>query len=355
MDLSEFLDGSFQITEPDLMPRSDGLCLLYTGKIHSFHGESESGKSMILLWEATRLINQGESVLWMDMDSDPQEVISRLLSMGAEKESIRKYFDYRRPESPVAKKYLAFSQNVMAAICSQSYRMAVIDGVNDAINLFSGQTKGDPNDNFVEFSRRVIRRIADYTKAAVVVIDHVSKDKDNRGRFAIGAQAKMSQLTGAAYYVDVAEPFGREMTGEIRLFVAKDRPGGVRGKAGKAVKDRLQPVACVTVSNSDGITTLSIDEDLKAADPFENNADKAKRELDQLILTYIAEHGEHSTNELIAALGKRKTAVIASLKSLTEIGALRADERKRTSGGRPYLVYGVPADHSPEAADTPSG
>ena len=36
----------------DLLERTDGQCLLYPGLIHSFHGEPESGKSLIMQAEA---------------------------------------------------------------------------------------------------------------------------------------------------------------------------------------------------------------------------------------------------------------------------------------------------------------
>jgi hypothetical protein len=88
-------------------------------------------------------------------------------------------------------------------------------------------------------------------RAAVAVIDHVTKDSDSRGRFAIGAQAKMSGLTGAGYTVEVSETLGRGLRGVIVLRVGKDRPGHVRGQSGPMRKsDRTQEAACVIVDSS---------------------------------------------------------------------------------------------------------
>ncbi len=57
------------------------------------------------------------------------------------------------------------------------------------------------------------RQVAEQTGAAVVMIDHVTKDSESRGRFAIGGQAKLAGLTGAAYTVDVAHPLGTGCAG----------------------------------------------------------------------------------------------------------------------------------------------
>src|SRR5665811_288715 len=47
VDLSTYLDGSHKPVVPTLLARTDGVCLLYPGLIHSLHGESESGKSLV--------------------------------------------------------------------------------------------------------------------------------------------------------------------------------------------------------------------------------------------------------------------------------------------------------------------
>lgn len=76
---------------------------------------------------------------------------------------------------------------------ARPYDLAVIDGVTEAFAVF-GVSSVD-NDEVTTWGRQVPRKIAQRTGAAVVVVDHVTK---GRGRFAIGAQAKMSYLTGAS-------------------------------------------------------------------------------------------------------------------------------------------------------------
>ncbi|NEK47264.1 hypothetical protein GR250_39010, partial [Rhizobium leguminosarum] len=48
VDLSAILSGDYVAPRPTLLTRDDGVSLLYPGLTHSVHGESESGKSMVL-------------------------------------------------------------------------------------------------------------------------------------------------------------------------------------------------------------------------------------------------------------------------------------------------------------------
>ncbi len=56
----------------------------------------------------------------------------------------------------------------------------------------------------------------------------MTKSKDNRGNYAIGAQAKRADIDGVAIACDVSLPFGRGIDGALDLKVTKDRPGYVR-------------------------------------------------------------------------------------------------------------------------------
>lgn len=105
------------------------------------------------------------------------------------------------------------------------------------------------------------RRLAERTGGAVVLVDHVTKDSESRGRFAIGRQAKMAALDGAAYVVEVIEPLGVGMVGRVALRVGKDRPGQVRPHAGTWHKrDRTQEAAVVVIdSREPGRTVVTVE------------------------------------------------------------------------------------------------
>jgi hypothetical protein len=48
IDLSQIVTDNRERPTPTMMRRDDGQCLIYEGKSHSFHGESESGKSLVV-------------------------------------------------------------------------------------------------------------------------------------------------------------------------------------------------------------------------------------------------------------------------------------------------------------------
>jgi len=80
---------------------------------------------------------------------------------------------------------------------------------------------------FEMLPRRLARR-----GLPVLLTDHVTKDREGRGRYAIGAQHKLAAIDGAAYSLAVVRPFGRGLAGAALLTVTKDRPGYVRQAAG---------------------------------------------------------------------------------------------------------------------------
>lgn len=256
VDLTTYVDGTYQAPRPTIFTRTDGASLLYPGLVHSFHGESESGKSFIVQAEAVQLITTSHRVLFVDFESDPGSIAERLLLLGATPQQIAANFDYRNPD--LRPNATPAELEAWTHMLGESYDLAVVDGVTDALGLFGFSTK--ENDDIAAWMRLVPRNIAAQTGAAVVIIDHVTKDTENRGRFAIGGQAKMSGLTGAAYSVEVSKPLGRGLKGLIILKVAKDRPGYVRGISGPMDKHRMQEAARITVdSPTDGTPIVTID------------------------------------------------------------------------------------------------
>ena len=258
VDLGPYLDGTYVPPTPTLLPRTDGVHLLYPGLVHSLHGESESGKSLIMQSEIVRAITAGLPVLMLDFESDPGEVTGRLLTMGATPADIRAHFTYVRPEvSPSTGPDLDAYREVLG----KSYALVVVDGMTDALSVWTnGTASSSDNDALASFMRRFPRRLARKTGAAVVLIDHVTKDTEGRGRWAIGGQAKMNALDGAAYTVEVSQVPTVGARGVLVLRVGKDRPGQVRRHCGPFRKsDRTQEAARVVVDSTGPVTVVTVD------------------------------------------------------------------------------------------------
>jgi hypothetical protein len=249
LDLTQYVDGTFKPAQPSLMTRDDGVGLLYPGLVHSLNGESESGKSMIAIGETSIQLKAGHRVLFLDYESDPATVVDRLLKMGTPKNAITEHLHYAQPEvDPVTSTVHELHQ--WQQILSTEYTLAVIDGVTEALGTSSASSMD--NDEVAHWMRKVPRAIADHTGAATLLIDHVTKSRDTRGRFAIGAQSKLSSLSGAAYMVEPLEPIGVGMTGRLQVKVAKDRPGQVRAHSvGWDKTDRLAIIAEAVIDSTD--------------------------------------------------------------------------------------------------------
>jgi hypothetical protein len=208
-----------QFTDSQARPRqSDDGCAkaAHAYLVHSFHGESESGKSLVLQIHAAEQVMAGKKVLFIDFESDPGTVTGRLRTFGATSEAISKRFTYISPEVDPRR---PTERAAWKAMLTRRNSLAVVDGVTDSLGVFG--FKSNENDDISAWMRALSKTIATKTGAAVVIIDHVTKDRSARNRFAIGGQAKMSSLTGAAYTVEVTEVLGRSLRGVISLRVCQ--------------------------------------------------------------------------------------------------------------------------------------
>ncbi len=226
VDLGPILAGGTVTTPPQVWPRSDGVPLLYPGRCHSFAGEPESLKSWAAQAATAAELAAGQVSMYLDFEDTPEGVAGRLLALGVAADVIVDRFWYHRLDQP-----LGFDARdaLDAALAVASPSLIVVDGVTEAMALL-GLNPYD-NADVAKFWGLLPRRLA-ASGAAVVLIDHVVKDREGRGRWAIGAQHKLAAIDGAALTFDVVKPFGRgEQHGIARISVAKDRPGHLRQHA----------------------------------------------------------------------------------------------------------------------------
>jgi hypothetical protein len=223
VDLTPILSGDYTVPAPTICRRTDGHGLIYPGHIHSFAGEPESLKSWLVQCACAEQVSDGRHVVYLDFEDQAAGVVPRLQALRVPDELIAARFHYAHPESPL-EGHTRHLDRILADGCA----LLVIDGMTEAMALHGL----DPQDNgdTATFMRLLPRR-ATAAGAAVVIIDHVTKDRETRGRWAIGAQHKLAALDGAAYQIDVVHPFGKGRRGLATITVAKDRPGGVRAVA----------------------------------------------------------------------------------------------------------------------------
>jgi AAA domain len=324
IDLTDLLNGVREPLLPNLFERTDGQCLLYPRLVHSFHGESESGKSLIIQVECVRRINRGQKVLYVDFESDVASVVDRLLEFGADPAAVADHFRYVQPE---VRPDSVGERRAWEEMLSGTYALAVIDGVTDALGIFGCSTKD--NDDVSRWMKAVPKMIADRTGAAVVLIDHVTKDTSTRNRWAIGGQAKMAGLTGAAYTVEVTAPLGRGMRGEVLLRVGKDRPGAVRPHCGSfSRKDRTQEAARIIIDSTVDPPQIVIGAPGSRSDE-DRGGPKAFRptSLMQRASEAIEQHaGELTRNQAAKSAGGRKESTLLGIDILIREGYVTSEK-----------------------------
>jgi hypothetical protein len=240
VDLASDWDADLEPEAPTLLRRADDVRLIYPGRTHSVYGESESGKSWVALVLAAQILADDGQVLYIDHESDPGPIRARLRALGVTRQRAER-LTYVRPDGP--------RDEAWVALLGQRYTLAVIDGVSVAIA--SEGASSDSTDETARWLEEVPRTLAVRTGAAVLTIDHVTKARDGRGRFAIGSQAKLNAISGAAYTARVHQPFGRGQVGELVLRVTKDRPGGVRPHCGPAGEYGTQEAARLVLDATD--------------------------------------------------------------------------------------------------------
>jgi hypothetical protein len=246
-DLVAVLAGDYVAEEPCLLRRSDGVALLYAGKVHALYGESESGKSWVALLAVLEALADGDRVLFLDFESDAATVVGRLRALGAKDDAIRERLVYVRPGEGLIEGSDALRD--FETLLEEPAALAVIDGTTDALMLLG--LDGNVASEVADYLRRFPARIAEETGAAVVQIDHVVKSNGGGGRFALGSQHKVSGLSGAAYIVEPVEPLAPGKRGVLTVRVAKDRPGAVRARSGAWRKgDRTAEAARVVLDSS---------------------------------------------------------------------------------------------------------
>ncbi len=276
--LKDYYDGLFAAPIATILKRTDGNGLLYTGRVHSIYGESESGKSWIAQIATAECLKADQKVIYIDFESDAIDIVNRLKALGVSRANLLQYFTYIRPDGP-RNETDPYWQDILQP---DSAVLVVIDGVTESLTMWGGQTKD--NDEITRWMRIFPRTVATACGAAVVLIDHITKNAETRGRFAIGGQAKLATIDGAAYLVEPIEVLAPGRIGSLTMRVTKDRPGFVRKMAGMYRKsDRTQEAAIFTIDSTRAQMEYVIGVPLKEDEADANREFKKLKEVAEFI------------------------------------------------------------------------
>ena len=128
---------------------------------------------------------------------------------------------------------------------------------------------------------------------ACLSLDHVTKDPQGRGRYAIGAVHKLNALDGAGYILENRTPLGIGMRGVTTIKIAKDRMGQLRRNALPAKDSRYWFGDMVVDSKGDEYAELTI------YPPIQNDGDDRPLKEMQKILDCIRERNDKGVSQRV--------------------------------------------------------
>lgn len=232
-DLGAVIRGEEPEILPTLLYRDDGQALLYPGLLHWVMGEPACGKTWFALLAARAAVESGQAAMYLDYEGSRRIIGHRLARLGATEHEVA-LIDYSRPTGDSTQVGLTAARRVRET----SAAVVVIDGAAKAMALDG--VDEDRAGEVLGWMQRIVWPLCE-AGATVVVLDHVPKDKDGRGRWARGSGAKLGEVDGAAYNVKVGQPWSRSRAGYALVEVAKDREGVVGAIGDEAARLCLDP------------------------------------------------------------------------------------------------------------------
>ena len=213
--------------------RTDSVCLLYPGKLNMFLGEPEGCKTWAALVSITQAVKKGQVCLFIDFEDDIDTAAERFRQLGLTEDEFTNRVVYVNPTEEFSDCALERVKTRLRVstygwgirLAQNGVGVAVIDSMTEAMAV----QDLDPNvgKDVNTFYHSLPSRLSELG-FAVVILDHVTKSREGRSRWAIGSERKISGLNGVAYGFNARQPFGRGVTGKVELTVTKDRPGFVR-------------------------------------------------------------------------------------------------------------------------------
>ena len=228
----------------ELLSRTDGVNLAYTGKMNWIYGVPESGKTWIALLAAVQALNAGHRVLWLDYEDSPETFVERMVALGTKRAVINdparlayvapidRLYD-TRPGGGLDETKWSRHLGIRETHLAWTPHLVVVDSCAGGMALEALSITS--NDDVPQWIRLYLRPFTN-AGAGVIVIDHLPKGAEADKRFPIGAQHKLASLDGVALRCTTTKSWGRHpggtttepVEGTVKLQVSKDRAGAVR-------------------------------------------------------------------------------------------------------------------------------
>ena len=333
--------GERQREEPSILLVDDHMALLYRARVHSLFGTPGGGKTWVALHAITEQLKAGESCLFIDWEDSADGTVERLLALGCTPEEIGRlvYFSAATALPADLDRILKHADGIT---------LAVLDSAGEAM----GAAGIDPNADgpVAAWMARVKSLAIQGSKPAVLLLDHIPKDKEAPSGFAIGSQRKLAAITGASYRLETIVEPARGKPGKLRLIVAKDRLGH-RAKGSTAAEVHMEP------SGEDSLTIrLGVTEAQAATERGETFRPTV---LMERVSRFVEDYPECSTRTIRDEIKGKGEAVKQAIEVLVAEGYITTSPGPRRSikhvSIRPFTETSDLVDNPPVQGETSSG
>lgn len=319
----QVVDGTLVLELPTVLAVRGLLPLFYRARVNQIFGESGGGKTWIGLAAVVEVVRAGGKAAIIDYEDRPEGITARLVALGLTVEECARI------------RYYGPLTGILTGIGRLEAELAdvdliVVDSTGEA--MAAGGVKANDDDDVARWVRLAKRLALLPSVPAVLLLDHIPKDKDAPSLYAIGSQRKRAAVTGAAYRVDTLREPAKGKRGALKLVVAKDRLGN-RAKGDTA--------AIVDVDGAQDGSTIRLD--FHASDAQEAAA-KGERFRPTGYMEEVSKAIEATPNltknALYEAVGRRREVVDLAVAVLVEEGFVHVESgarnAQRHTSIRPY-------------------
>jgi hypothetical protein len=340
VDMAAILAGDLKPEEPTVLHRADGKAVFYRGRVNAVVGPPEAGKSWLTFMACSEEMQGRNSILILDFEDTPENVALRCLAIrlsgqGTTKQMLIDHLGYIAPDTMMGE---AERDEFFADLDRLNPTVIVVDGVNAAMTLLGLEL--EKNRDCTQFFQLILKPLA-LTGAAVITVDHVTKSRESRGNYAIGAQAKRAMTDGAMLGVEAVEQFGRGRLGKLEVSVLKDKPGGVRAIAEKRGDKGIDYLGSVIVdARNEGVVDMRfVFEENKPDEPEtmtkgEKDLVVKMIEVSNKMQQYDPDGKGLTINSIVDVSRGRRVDVIAAIDTL-----VRTHHLEVTSGARGSKIH----------------
>ena len=305
-DIAKVLGPDYKPPKPTIGRIADDKHLYYPGKVHSLAGEPNVGKTWIALLSVVEVIKDGQRAMVIDYEDTLATTASRLRTLGLTVDEILAGLIHIAPEVNIKGGMVPDEVADAAAECA----LVVIDSVGEA--LAACGLSQDADGDVAQWMQRVPRRLA-ARGPAVVLLDHLAKNSDTRGRWAIGSQRKLAAIDGAAYGAELAGTgFSKSKDGFVKLVCNKDR-GGNFANGTRIATLHFQP----------SHEQLHVDVECNVYDA-DTPADHRPTHVMEAVCKHLHTFGDTSARVLCKEVTGKTDIVRRAIEELAEIGAIES-------------------------------